>query len=225
MDAPGRTPSGRDDPEPLKGGCWCAPNQVPKVPDKVAGFHGFGKLKRIFRRAVIVAIACVKLKKNPEVVKEEQVRVRLDTMRELWKAENRERLCMAREERRNRKNELETEMARAAPLLEDQISYEKEWSKLCQNIQNMPRILNRLRFMMGSNADGGGIIIMTEDPATKRMLNILSIPVLYPEDEENLVSQMQVSLEEGVLEEFRFRGLVLYIGGDLCNVEWCIRQL
>ena len=44
---------------------------------------------------------------------------------------------------------------------------------------------------MGSDIDGGGTKIMTQDPATKNFLDILSVPILYEEDEEFLVSQMQ----------------------------------
>ena len=45
--------------------------------------------------------------------------------------------------------------------------------------------------MMGTDVDGGGTKIMTQDPATKNFLDILSVPILYPEDEDFLVSQMQ----------------------------------
>ena len=116
--------------------------------------------------------------------------MRLESRRELQKAENRERLCMAREERRCRKRYIEEELQRAGPSWRNR-STSKKWSKLCQFIKNAPRILARLRFMMGSDIDGGGTKIMTQDPATKNFLDILSVPILYEEDEEFLVSQMQ----------------------------------
>ena len=177
--------------EPHKGGGWCAQNQLPEPPTKGAGFAGFGHLKRLFRKAGLAAIVMVRMKKNIERRERELVQMRLEARRELQKAENRERLCMAAEERRCRKRYIEEELERAAPLLEKQIDYEKKWSKLCQYIKNAPRILARLRFMMGSDIDGGGTKIMTQDPATKNFLDILSVPVLYDEDEEFLVSQMQ----------------------------------
>jgi serine/threonine protein kinase len=175
--------------EDYEGGAWCAQNQMPKAPI-AKGYLAFGKMKRLFRKVGIVARACIKLLKGPKLEKKRQVTLELDTQRELWRAENRERLCMAREERRNRKWELEIEVNRAKPLLELQIGFEREWSNLCRNILAMPKILARLRFMMGSASDGGGIVIMTEDPATKRMLNVLSVPILYPEDEMFLTGQM-----------------------------------
>ena len=178
--------------EPHKGGGWCAQNQLPEPPTKGAGFAGFGHLKRLFRKAGLAAIVMVRMKKNIERRERELVQMRLEARRELQKAENRERLCMAAEERRCRKRYIEEELERAAPLLEKQIDYEKKWSKLCQYIKNAPRILARLRFMMGSDIDGGGTKIMTQDPATKNFLDILSVPVLYDEDEEFLVSQVSL---------------------------------
>jgi len=189
MDIPDRGYYEDEKRQVLSGGAWVAQNQLPEKAEST-GWGSFGKLKRIFRKAAIVAWASVKLRKGPVLRKREEVELRLDTLRELWRAENRERVCMAREERRNRRNELEVEMAKAAPYLELQIGFEREWSNLCRNIHGMPRILSRLRFMMGAAADGGGIVIMTEDPATKRMLNVLSVPILYPEDEDFLTGQM-----------------------------------
>jgi serine/threonine protein kinase len=187
LDIPHRGEGG----EPLKGGGWCAQNQLPPPPDKTAGFGGFGKLKRLFRKVALAAIIMVRMKKNVERRNRKVVEMRLDARRELQRAENRERLCMAIEERRAKKRYLEEEQLRAAPYLERQIDFEKKWSKLCQYIQNAPKILARLRFMMGSDVDGGGTKIMTQDPTTKNLLDILSVPILYPEDEEFLVSQMQ----------------------------------
>ena len=175
--------------EEVDGG-WCSQNRIPSKDDQGSG-NGGGKLLRLFRKAGLVALAAVKFMKNPRLKLRKEVEERLDMMRELWKAENRERVCMAKEERYRRIVDLQDEKTRAQPLLELQIDYEKKWSRLCMNISNAPKILNRLRFMMGSQADGGGTIIMCQDPATKRMLNILSVPILYPEDEENMVRHMQ----------------------------------
>jgi hypothetical protein len=72
----------------------------------------------------------------------------------------------------------------APHLITPQRFYEREFSNLIQKIREPPSYLARARFLMGSEMQGGGGITMCEDPATQLKVDIISIPILYEEDEE-----------------------------------------
>jgi len=196
LELPGpRTYLIKDAPEkgdPPRCGGWVAQNQAPVPPDMEAGgLYGAKPAKMLFRKVVWVVIVCVRLIRLKQEVRKIEIRKRLEALRELWFAQERERKQMGKEEMHARIVYLEDEVKKAKPLLERQIDYERDWSRLCQYIQSAPKILARLRFMMGSESDGGGLVLMCEDPATHRLLNVISTPIAYPEDEEELLLQMQ----------------------------------
>ena len=197
LDIPDRGPNGA----PKTGGGWCAQNLLPVPPPKKEAqsetkIGKFGKIirvfnaRRTFRRAAFAVIASNKIIQASIEAKNVEVKKRLEMTREFWLAEERERKCMSREERINRKYNLEAEQFRAKPLVELQIDYEREYSRMLLYIQAPPKVLGRLRFMMGYQGDGGGLVTMCEDPATHKLLNVVSVPILYPEDEVSLCDQM-----------------------------------
>ena len=184
----GRGPGGTN----LTGGGWVAANNVPMPLDVSKTMAAQGRLSRRRLRAVMLAaLGVIKILRARREAQRIEVKRKIDTKREFWLAEERERKCMAREEKIARKVYIEQAIHQAQPLLIKQLDYEREYSRLVQYIKEPPKILARLRFMMGSNSDGGGLITMCEDPATHRLLNVISVPILYPEDEEDLCWQMQ----------------------------------
>lgn len=184
----GRGPGGTN----LTGGGWVPQNMVPEPPDINKTMAVQGRLSRRRLRAVMLAaLGAVKILRARRDAAKLEIKRRIETKREFWLAEERERKCMAREEMIARASVMDLESIKAQPLLEKQLDYEREYSRLVQYIKEPPKVLSRLRFMMGSNSDGGGLITMCEDPATHRLLNVISVPILYPEDEEDLCWQMQ----------------------------------
>lgn len=183
----GRGPGGDE----LKGGGWVAQNQIPSPPDYSAYFAAKErKSRRMLKALMFMVLAVIKIKRVLAEVRAVAIRRKIETLREFWLSEERERKFLAREEKRARKHYIEAESLKAQPLLERQMDFEREFSRLVMYIKEPPKVLARLRFMMGSESDGG-MIAMCEDPATHKMVNVMSVPILYPEDEEDLCSQMQ----------------------------------
>jgi serine/threonine protein kinase len=112
----------------------------------------------------------------------------------LLEAEEIERKCMAREERRTHIHFRETATEFEAPFLTEQKLYEKNFSRLMQHLQNSPPILGRVRFLMSHLMKGGGTCTMCQDPATHKNVDVYAIPIMYDEDEDELDRQVQVML-------------------------------
>jgi len=51
-------------------------------------------------------------------------------------------------------------------------------------------MLERLKFQMGVLLKTGGLNFVCEDPTTKKTVSVMAVPILYPEDEEVLSSQL-----------------------------------
>ena len=114
---------------------------------------------------------------------------RLEMIRALALAEERERVCMQREEIRVRQSWIDNEVERTKTAMEVQSQYSKDFTNLLQYIVEPPRILSRLRFMMGTNSDAG-FRALCQDPSTYKLLEIFITPLLYPEDEDSYKSQI-----------------------------------
>lgn len=112
----------------------------------------------------------------------------------LVEAEEVERKCMAREERRIHIHEREKATAMEAPFLVEQKLFEKNFSRLMQHLHDAPPILGRGRFLMSTLMKGGGTCTMCQDPASHKNVDVYSIPIMYDEDEEELDRQVQVML-------------------------------
>lgn len=114
----------------------------------------------------------------------------LEMKRALMLSEERERKCFAREERLMMRYLIDVELVRTKPYLIEQIEFARIFSRLLQLIEGCPKILSRLRFMMGSPDVEGGCRIMCQDPANYKFLDVIAIPMLYPEDEEEYSVQL-----------------------------------
>jgi len=112
----------------------------------------------------------------------------------LLEAEEVERKCMAREERRIHIHFREAATVIEAPHLAEQKLFEKNFSRLMQHLQSPPPILGRVRFLMSHLMKGGGSCTMCQDPATHKNIDVYAIPIMYEEDEEELNRQVHVML-------------------------------
>jgi len=131
-----------------------------------------------------------KKNKNEEDKLESQLMRRVSVLKSLATAQESERKMMLKEEIAMRKYVLEEELDRCAPYIETQKLYAKGFGSLLHNIQDAPKVLSRLRFMMGFETGGGGLHAMCQDPSNYMVLDVLAVPILYPEDENELVGAL-----------------------------------
>lgn len=115
---------------------------------------------------------------------------RLTILREQRKAEERERKSMGVEELLHRQYLIQVETMRCKPLMEIQQAYAKSFMRLLQLVQEAPNMLARLRFMMAMPLEGGGMKVLCQDPTNLMMYDTVIVPLLYKEDERNLVEQL-----------------------------------
>src|SRR4051812_25896756 len=106
---------------------------------------------------------------------------------------------MGREERFLRTTVTQNETIRSQPLMARQTEYSRQFMRLLQLLQSPPNILTRVRFLMGQESAGAGMKVLCEDPATNSLFNVISIPLLYDEDEAALVSQMGCLVGEFII--------------------------
>jgi serine/threonine protein kinase len=125
---------------------------------------------------------------NQKLLNEEST-LRLEMTRTMMVEQEKERTIMAKEDIAVRQFEIDTETLRAAPYLLLQIEKAREFSRLLQLIVEPPIILSRLIFLMGFDFEGG-LRVMCQDPANYRMLDVIALPIQYPEDEENLCQEL-----------------------------------
>jgi serine/threonine protein kinase len=121
----------------------------------------------------------------------EHIQFKLAVHKLLFEAEDRERGCMAREELRCRRSAYEQEQIRTKPYKLINYKYGRQYSRMKQYIQEVPPILDRLIYEMGKDLDGGGMRFRCADPATGDKLEVVMVPILFPEDELELHEQMQ----------------------------------
>lgn len=219
-DLPGRGESLKD---PLKGGGYVPKNNIPEnAPEKTRKFRGSVLLKmkaddvsamqtgllasmhkaneQSSKTSVLfkdLAVDSVKDKASSEQEIEnltDKMAFKSRVFKALAEAEEVERKCMAREEKRIYIHHREAATAFEAPYLEEQKRHEKVFSKLIQHLQSPPPILGRVRFLMSSLMKGGGTCTMCQDPSTHRNVDVYSVPIMYDEDEDELVRQVNVML-------------------------------
>jgi serine/threonine protein kinase len=124
-----------------------------------------------------------------ELVKLE-LQARLEALRYLYLAEERERKCMAQEERQFRSTALSRELERSQALVTKQTEFSRSFMRLLHLVQAPPNILARLRFLMGEDSRGGGQKVMCEDPATGKIFHVVATPILRKEDEAFMLEQL-----------------------------------
>lgn len=134
-------------------------------------------------------------------------------MKLLYEAEEKERQLLAAEERRMRINDLALTKIKEEQYVLEQKLYEREFTRLIQAINEAPRIVARLRFLMATLTSSGGMLVICEvredhnclviyfnmylnfnallqDPATKKELDVVSLPLMYEQDEHELSAQI-----------------------------------
>ena len=153
-----------------------------------AAMKGLGKFdpKRALRGAIDAVRLLSKLSAHAQKDVQDLVDLKLKTMKLLFEAEEKERSIMANEEKMMRKYDLIVAKEVERPYVEEQRLFEREFTRLIQIIHEPPQIVTRLRFQMGLPTSGGGIRIITTDPATKKELDVVSMPIMYEDDEEEL---------------------------------------
>jgi serine/threonine protein kinase len=148
----------------------------------------------LFKRAVSAVKLTNRLNGHEIDNLEDKMAFKTKVRKALVEAEEVERRCMAREERRIHIHFREVATEIEAPFLAEQKLFEKNFSRLMQHLQSAPSILGRVRFLMSHLMKGGGTCTMCEDPATHRNVEVYAIPILYEEDEDELNRQVQVML-------------------------------
>ena len=143
-----------------------------------------------------------KLMQLQEQMKQE-MSLRLEGLKFCLESEETERKSMAVEDDHARRYVIDCELHRTKKPLEEQISFSKQYSRIMFNVVDPPPLLQRLQYNMGSALDGGGIRVMCMDPTTRGTLEVISIPMLYPEDEEAFTIQMTTMLGKVHLHQIR----------------------
>ena len=200
--------------EPLQGGAWVGRNLIPKD-DPAAGKIKLSALDRIRLETQAAKEAAEKIvlerrENNDENIEgafmkdsaedierarieglvKTEVSLRLESYRFALDSEEAERKSMSIEDNLVRKHLIEIELLRCKKYLDEQVAFSRQYSRIVYNIIDPPLILERLQFCMGYSLNSGGTKVMCQDPATRAMLEVISIPLLYPEDEEELQSQI-----------------------------------
>jgi hypothetical protein len=125
---------------------------------------------------------------------EGEVQARLEMLRYLRIAEERERIIMVEEERLMREYIVDDILARGKPLLDAQVEIATQWGKMMERIRCASELLQRIRFLHGTKTDTGGLVVYCEDSSTLQPLTVNVIPILYPEDEDFLMQNLFVLL-------------------------------
>ena len=191
--------------ESLLGGGWVSRNQIPAAPaatqdgEKKKKKMGFGmddlfgamfKEKEAEDPEAIARRNAERLAFQINSAITQEVLLRLEATRLLYEQEEKERKAMAAEERATRDFIMEAEAERCAKQLEVQTLYSKQFQKLTGLIQNPPLILARARFLMAHEIDTGGLRLICQDPSSGKVLTIVTLSILYPEDEQSLCDQL-----------------------------------
>jgi serine/threonine protein kinase len=177
-----------DDGTALRGGGW-VPRNHPLVVSPPA------EAPVLAEDPAVAAFKSAKSKKEKKSKSDEdrlesQLVRRVSVLKSLATAQETERKLMLKEEMRMRKYVLDEELDRCAPYIETQKLYAKAFGSLLQYIQDAPKVLSRLRFMMGFESGGGGLHAMCQDPSNYMVLDVLAVPILYPEDEYELTGAL-----------------------------------
>lgn len=192
-------PRGQYDGQVQEGGGWVPRNQVPPEQEQASpGTSTQGSPKRggnTEKRFPFGAKSAEEVVQFRTIVKYnelvgKEVQQRLEMFKYAITAEERERKCMAQEERQQRTTTLAIEMARSGALLAKQTEYSRVFMRLLHLVQSPPNILARLRFLMGEESRGGAQKVMCEDPATGKVFTVISTPILRKEDEAFMLLQM-----------------------------------
>ena len=180
-----------------EGGGWVARNQVPSAdevgedgadqngPQRAAGEKRFP----FGAKSEEEVLQFRRVMKYNDLVSRE-VQARLEALRYLFNAEERERKYMAQEERQQRSTALTTEIERSRVLVAKQTEHSRSFMRLLHLVRAPPNILARLRFLMGEDSSGGSQKVMCEDPATGKVFHVVSTPILRRDDEEFMLGQM-----------------------------------
>lgn len=171
----------------LKKGGWVARNCIPpaKIEEdvnqkRVAVAYSAQDADAIMR----LNIEKMEFHKNSALLKESNLRVEM--IRLLWLQQEEERCAMAVEEKFMRDYSMAYETERCAASVETQKLFSRQFQRIMGNIQNPPTILARARFMMGEALDSGGLKLVCQDPSTNKIMTIITIAILYPEDEQEM---------------------------------------
>ena len=81
---------------------------------------------------------------------------------------------------------LDAELFRTRLYIEDQIVFSRQFGRVLHTVLEPPKIFERLQYCMGFALDGGGIKVMCLDPATHVMIEVVIVPIGYPEDEDEI---------------------------------------
>ena len=192
-------PRGQFDGQVQEGGGWVPRNQIPPEQEQASpGSSPQSSPKRggnTEKRFPFGAKSAEEVVQFRNVVKynellAKEVQQRLEMFKYAMTAEERERKCMAQEERLQRATTLAIELARSGALVAKQTEYSRVFMRLLHLVQSPPNILARLRFLMGEESRGGAQKVMCEDPATGKVFTVISTPILRKEDETFMLLQM-----------------------------------
>ena len=192
-------PRGQFDGQVQEGGGWVPRNQIPPEQEQASpGSSPQSSPKRggnTEKRFPFGAKSAEEVVQFRNVVKYnellgKEVQQRLEMFKYAMTAEERERKCMAQEERQQRATTLAIELARSGALVAKQTEYSRVFMRLLHLVQSPPNILARLRFLMGEESRGGAQKVMCEDPATGKVFTVISTPILRKEDETFMLLQM-----------------------------------
>lgn len=148
-------------------------------------------------------------KKTPEELKQirvnlkcselisKSVRDELDIVTFLLTEEEMERQCMGQEDKDIRNYFLKAELIKCQPLLLQQNQYSRQFVQIMQLVQNPPAILQRVRFLMGEELRGGGMRVVSQDPANNQLLQVYSVPLLNKDDEVTFDQHMEKLFGKG----------------------------
>ena len=204
--------------EPLTGGAWVGRNLIPKD-DPNAKKHKLSALDRIrmetkaakeAAEAVVLErrqgndenLADAFFKDTPEEIEraridalvKHEVAIRLESYKFCLEAEETERKAMTVEDNLVRKNLIDAELLRTKKYVDEQVVYSRQYARIVYNIINAPLLLSRLQFCSGTMLNNGGTKVMCQDPATRMMLEVIAIPILYEDDENELKTQINYLL-------------------------------
>mmetsp|Transcript_14287 Transcript_14287/g.14385 ORF Transcript_14287/g.14385 Transcript_14287/m.14385 type:complete len:360 (+) Transcript_14287:767-1846(+) len=101
---------------------------------------------------------------------------------------------LAREDRRMMVVNMDLKLKKLKPKIEQQRVYARDFNLFQEHILLPPPLLSRVMFLLGEEMQGGGMKVICEDPTTKLRLELVLIPLLYPEDEEELNRHVKVLL-------------------------------
>jgi hypothetical protein len=118
---------------------------------------------------------------------EYEAKQRIDALKYLRDAQEVERECMAEEEVYMKKFIMEESIVVSQPLIEEQNEHYRLFTKMMQNLQNPSKQMTRLAFVMGSILEGGGSKTICYDSTAQKMLELICVPILYEDDEEEII--------------------------------------